>query len=189
MQPQVRLKTSLNYSNWECWNSYPFCRIWGWALASKAKNIIHVFYIFYIYLYTLLRIWFWCQRDHTILKITDPNGLSAKMIKNTISRQISDRSATRFLLQWYLLAMSAVSVLKTALKLTGTSAQAEEFSVFCLFFFSSSYILWFTPFDLTMYNLILHNKHKPHLTDTEVNKEKKLKQWGVDTATWPFFFF
>lgn len=59
------------------------------------------------------------------------------MIKNTISRQISDRSATRVLLQWYLLAMSAVSVLKTALKLTGTSAQAEEFS----FFFSSSYIL------------------------------------------------
>lgn len=52
------------------------------------------------------------------------------MIKNTISRQISDRSATRFLLQWYLLAMSAISVLKTALKLTGTSAQAEEFSVF-----------------------------------------------------------
>lgn len=60
------------------------------------------------------------------------------MIKNTISRQISDRSATRFLLQWYLLAMSAISVFKTALKLTGTSAQAEEFSVFCCFF---SYIL------------------------------------------------
>lgn len=54
------------------------------------------------------------------------------MIKNTISRQISDRSATRVLLQWYLLAMSAVSVLKTALKLTGTSAQAEEFSFFFL---------------------------------------------------------
>lgn len=145
MQPQVQLKTSLNYSNWECWNSYPSCRIWGWALVSKAKNIIHVFYIFYIYLYTLLQIWFWCQCDHTILKITDRNGISAKIIKNTISRQISDRNATRFLFQWYLLAMSAISVLKTALKLTGTSAQAEEFSVFCFYFFLPTYFdlhLW-----------------------------------------------
>lgn len=130
MQPQVRLKTSLNYSNWECWNSYLFCRIWGLALASKTEYYLCILYL-YIYLYTLLRIWFWCQCDHTIFKITDPNGISAKMIKNTISRQISDRSATRVLLQWYLLAMSALSVLKTALKLTGTSAQAEKF---CFFF-------------------------------------------------------
>lgn len=34
--------------------------------------------------------------DHTLLKVTDPNGISANMIKNTISRQISDRGATRF---------------------------------------------------------------------------------------------
>lgn len=60
------------------------------------------------------------------------------MIKNTISRQISDRSATRFLLQWYLLAMSAVSISKNAIKLTGTSAQAEEFSVF---FFPTTHTL------------------------------------------------
>lgn len=145
MQLQARSKTTLNYSNWECWNSCPFHRIWGWALASKAKNIIHVFYIFSIYLYTLLQIWFWCQCDHTILKITDPNGISAKVIKNTISREISDRSATRCSLLWYLLAMSAVSVLKNALKLTGTSAQAEEFSVFCFNFFFPTYFdlhLW-----------------------------------------------
>lgn len=57
------------------------------------------------------------------------------MIKNTFSRQISDRNATRCLLLWCLLAKSAVSVFKTTLKLTGTSAQAEEFSVFCFNFF------------------------------------------------------
>lgn len=57
------------------------------------------------------------------------------MIKNTISRQISDRGATGFSVPWDLQAMSAVSVFKTALKLTGTSAQAEEFSVFFFFFF------------------------------------------------------
>lgn len=39
------------------------------------------------------------------------------MIKKTISRQISDRSATRFfLLQWYLFAMSAVSAFKNRFK-------------------------------------------------------------------------
>lgn len=57
------------------------------------------------------------------------------MIKNTISRQISDRSATSVLLQWFLLATSA------AVKLTGTSAQAEEFSVF--FFFLHTLIYTF----------------------------------------------
>lgn len=150
-----------------------------------------MYFIIYIYsyIYFLLRIWFWCQCDHIILKVTDPNGISAKMIKNTISRQISDRSATRFLLQWYLLAMSAISVLKTAFKLTGTSAQAEEFSVFFFFFFLLHTLIY--TFDWSMYSLILHNKHKPHLTDMEVNKKnktKKTKQWGIDIATWPFFF-
>lgn len=141
------------------------CRIWGWALASKSENIIHVYYYYYIYLYTLLRIWFWCQCDHTFLKVTDPNGISAKMIKNTISRQISDRSATRVWLQWYLLAMSAVSAFKSALKLTGTSAQAEEFSVFVVFFFFLHTLIY--TFDWTIYNLILHNKHKPHFIDRD----------------------
>lgn len=61
------------------------------------------------------------------------------MIKNTISRQISDRGATGFSFPWDLRAMYAISVFKTALKLTGTSAQAEEFSVFFLFFFPSSF--------------------------------------------------
>lgn len=143
MQPQVRLKTTLNYSNWECCNSYPCCRIWGWASATKADNIILI--IFYIYLYTLLRIWFWCQCDHTILKVTDPNGISAKMIKNTISRQVSDRSSTRCLSSGFCSPRLPLASFKkrSAVKLTGTSAQAEEFSVFSCFF--SSYILWFTP--------------------------------------------
>lgn len=144
MQPEVRLKTSLNYSNWECWNSSPLCRTWGRAWAPQAQNIIHVFYYFHIYLYTLLRKWFWCQCDHTILKVTDPNGTSAKMIKKYLFKtDFRQRCHQVCLLQWYLLATSAVSVHQTALKLTGTSAQAEEFSVSVFFF--SSYILWFTP--------------------------------------------
>lgn len=51
------------------------------------------------------------------------------MIKNTISRQISQKCHQLFA---PLLARSAISVLQTAVKLTGTSAQAEEFSVYFL---------------------------------------------------------
>lgn len=139
MQPQVRLKTSLNYSNWECWNSYLVCRIWGWALAPKAKNIIHVVYIF-IYIYILCY-----EYDFGVNVTTQFSKLQTLIeeVQKWLRIPFQDRHATRCLLLWYLLAMSAISILKTALNLTGTSAQAEEFSVFVFIF--SSYTLWFTP--------------------------------------------
>lgn len=76
-----------------------------------------MYFIIFIYIYIFCYVYdFGVNVTTQFSKVTDPNGISAKMIKNTISRQISDRSATRFLLQWYLLAMSAVSVLKNRFK-------------------------------------------------------------------------
>lgn len=41
-----------------------------------------------------------------------------------------------------------------------------------------------------MYNLILHNKHKPHLTDTRLKTDDNKKNSG-ELTLWPdlFFFF
>lgn len=52
--------------------------------------------------------------------------------------------------------MSAISDVKFAFKLTGTSAQAEEFSVFFFPFFLQHNLIY--TFDWSMYSLILHKK-------------------------------
>lgn len=59
-----------NYSNWECRDSYRR----SWLRASVPK--VHFIHLrtsyFHIYLFTLLRLWFWHWRDH----VSRENGLS-----------------------------------------------------------------------------------------------------------------
>lgn len=56
------------------------------------------------------------------------------------------------------------------------------------FFFFLLHTLIYT-FDWTMYSLILHNKHKPHLTDMEVNQTNTNQTVRNRHCDLTFFFF